>query len=74
MCAEQYDKSETDSDEEGEQIQQMFSEESDNDECFESILLILVHLIHDSRGVIGPKIYASIYGKYKPVYHHSCVI
>jgi len=33
--------------------------ESDDDECFgfESILLILVHLIHgfNSRGFIGPK-------------------
>ena len=38
-----------------EQIQQMFSEESDDDEFlgFESTLLILVHLIHGlkSRGV-----------------------
>ena len=37
-----------------EQIQHMFSEESDDDVCFgfESVLLILVHLIHgfDSRG------------------------
>ena len=46
-------------------IQQMFSEESDDDddECFgfESILLILVHLIHrfNSRGFIGPKTGAS---------------
>jgi len=42
-----------------EQIQQMFSEESDDDECFgfELILLILVRLIHgfDSRGSIGKK-------------------
>ncbi|KAK2156474.1 hypothetical protein LSH36_212g00023 [Paralvinella palmiformis] len=57
MWAEQYDKSNTDSDEEGndmyddmmthEQIQQMFSEDSDDDEFwgFESVLLILVHLI-----------------------------
>jgi len=64
LWAEKYDKSDTDSDEEGdeiyddmmthEQIQQMFSEESDNDEClgFESILLNLGHLIRgfDSRG------------------------
>jgi len=38
-----------------EQIQQMFSEESDDDDYdgFESILLILLHLIHGSasRGV-----------------------
>ena len=57
LWAEQYDKSDTDSDEEGdntyndmmtqEQIQQVFSEESDDDEFFgfESILLILVRLI-----------------------------
>jgi len=64
LWAEQYDKSDTDSNEEGddvydnmithEQIQQMFSEGSDDDVCFgfESIL-ILVRLIHrfDSSGV-----------------------
>ena len=62
MWDEQYEKS--DSDEEGDsmyddmmthkQIQQMFSEESDDELFgFESILLILVHLICrlDSRGV-----------------------
>ena len=47
-----------------EHIQQMFSEESDDDdECFgfELILLILVRLIHgfNSRGFIGPKTGAS---------------
>ena len=66
MWDEQHDKSDTDSDEEcdddmydemmtHEQIQQLSSEESDNDEFFgfESILLILVHLIRgfDCRGV-----------------------
>jgi len=58
-----------------EQIQQMFSEESDDDEFlgFESILLILVHLIcgFNSRGAYWSKkqvclicecdLYASIY-------------
>ena len=41
-----------------EQIPQMFSEESDDDEfCgFESILLISVHLIHECD------LYVSIYG------------
>ena len=43
-----------------EQIQQMFNEDSDDDDeffGFESILLILVHLIcgFDSRGFIGSK-------------------
>jgi len=73
LWAEQYNKSNTYSDEEDDniyddmmthkQIQQMFSEESDNDEflSFESILLILVRLIcrFDSRGFIGSKTGAS---------------
>ena len=63
---EQHDKSDTDSNKGNkmyedmmthEQIQQMFSEESDDDEfCgFESILLISVHLIHECD------LYVSIY-------------
>jgi len=65
MYCGQYDKSDTNSEEKGndmyyemvihKQTQQMFSEESDDDEfwCFESMLLILVRLIcgFDSRGV-----------------------
>ena len=54
LRAEQYDKSDTDSDMYDdmmthEQIPQVFSEESDDDEFLgsESILLILVHLIHE---------------------------
>jgi len=69
LWVEQYDKSDTDSEEEGddlyadmttyEQKWQMFSEESDDEEYFgfESIFLTLVHLIcgFDSRGFIYPK-------------------
>jgi len=67
LWAEQHDKSDTDSNKEGddlyddmmthEQIQQMFSEESDDDEFFyfESILLILVRYIRECD------LYASIY-------------
>ena len=62
-----YDKSDTDSEEEGNDMyvkmvthKQMFSEESDDDDefsGFESILLILVRLVRgfNSRGFIGPK-------------------
>jgi len=67
LWAEQYDKS----DEEGdnmydemmthEQIQQMFSEESDDDEFlgFESILLLLVHLICRFNSRVGGGCYWS---------------
>ena len=75
LWAEQNDKSDTDSEEEGddmydemvihEQIQQMFCEEADYDEFWgsELILLILVHLIRgfNSRGVIGPKTRCILY-------------
>ncbi|KAK2145597.1 hypothetical protein LSH36_669g01023 [Paralvinella palmiformis] len=70
---EQHDKSDTDSDEEGknmygdmmtyEQIQQMFNEDSDDDDeflGFESILLISVHLIRLFD------LHASIYGLESP--------
>ena len=64
LWAEQYDKSDTDSNEEGNNMyddvmthEQMFSEERDEVLGFESILLILVHPISglDSKGFIGPK-------------------
>ena len=82
MWDEQHDKSDTDSDEEGknmygdmmtyEQIQQMFNEDSDDDDDeflgFESILLISVHLIRLFD------LHASIYGMlYLVMYVCSCL-